>query len=466
MGDSTQHDPDGEEASNPDSKTRTSESLNRTPSFLGQTLTASKTTLHHDTTNFVLTQEAIINTNSSGPSFTRTEQREDPNTIESGPINRGIKRPFSAISDASSSSYKHTMANDKSPTSTDQTNEAMENSEQRTAGSSTSPGPASQVPTTTNDNITEPATASGPKTSVMTRKAATANIGSNEVMNNDTQRTASSSASPNPASHLSTMSSTTNDNSTSPSNNTSRKICRFTRPSARLVNAPLSSTSRAGNSFSAISSIESTPEAASMSESNTPPSGAMATPNSNSVMTPGSTAQANIASHGSITTQGSITQNIINPTSTTMSSNNTTEPPTYAQVTAAGSLSSITATATASVQPTPPLFSFPSTSSATSPQPQPRYHTPLSLASTSTNRPLSATFNPLRPIHNWVSPRPAIFARTEWSDAQKAESIADEETSKAEKTQEAERKAREMEMLTKGAKKAEAVEKERRAKEL
>lgn len=407
----------------------------------------------------MLTQEATMNNNPSGATFTQAEQRETPNTTISGLAIRGIKRPFSAISNASSFNHEPIMADDKSPTTTSQTNEVMNNSEQRTASYSTSSNPVSQVSTMTNDNITEPAADSGPETSVMTRKVATSNTGSNEVTNNDTQRTAGTAdsiTSPGSASHLSTTTNATDNNSTSPSNNTSRNICRFTRPSLRLVNAPLSSTSRAGMSFSAISSIESTPEAASIGDSSTSMINS-STPNSSEMATPTN----NLITTQSQTTQGNIAHNTTNFTRSTMNNSESTGSPTYAQVTAAGTLSSTPTTASAT--PTSPFFPFPS---APQPQPQPHYHTPLSLASTRTNRPPGPSFTPLRPIHNWVPPRPAIIARTEWTDAQKAESFADEAARKAEKAQEAERKAAEMEVLKKGAERAADLEKERRAKEL
>jgi hypothetical protein len=92
-----------------------------------------------------------------------------------------------------------------------------------------------------------------------------------------------------------------------------------------------------------------------------------------------------------------------------------------------------------------------------------RFTSTLSLTSTTTNKPPGSTFKPLRPIHNWVPPRPNITARTEATDAEKAELRAEDAVRKAEKKAEAERKEKEMEILLGGAKKR---EEEKRAKDL
>jgi hypothetical protein len=94
---------------------------------------------------------------------------------------------------------------------------------------------------------------------------------------------------------------------------------------------------------------------------------------------------------------------------------------------------------------------------------QPKYASTLSLASTTTNKPPGPTFKPLKPIHDWVPPRPNITARTEATDAEKAELRAEDTARKAEKKAEAERKEREMEISMGGAKKR---EEEKRAKDL
>jgi hypothetical protein len=99
----------------------------------------------------------------------------------------------------------------------------------------------------------------------------------------------------------------------------------------------------------------------------------------------------------------------------------------------------------------------------TNPISKPRYTPTLSLASTTTNKPPGPSFKPLKPIHNWVPPRPVIIARTEATDAEKAELRAEAAAREVEKKQVVEQKQKEMEVLRGGAKKAEV---ERRAREV
>ncbi|KAG9697834.1 hypothetical protein KCU95_g3351, partial [Aureobasidium melanogenum] len=80
-----------------------------------------------------------------------------------------------------------------------------------------------------------------------------------------------------------------------------------------------------------------------------------------------------------------------------------------------------------------------------SPAPDPKFITPLPLASTTKNRPPSATFTPLKPIHHWVPPRPTIIARTDLPAAEIAELRAEEAARKAEK--ETDKKKREREII-------------------
>jgi hypothetical protein len=110
-----------------------------------------------------------------------------------------------------------------------------------------------------------------------------------------------------------------------------------------------------------------------------------------------------------------------------------------------------------------PSTSLPSIPLTTNPIFAPRYTPTLSLASTTTNKPPGATFKPLRPIHNWVPPRPAIIARTEATDAERAELRAEAAAREAEKKQVVEQKQKEMEILMGAAEKAEV---EKRAREL
>lgn len=53
-----------------------------------------------------------------------------------------------------------------------------------------------------------------------------------------------------------------------------------------------------------------------------------------------------------------------------------------------------------------------------SPASGPKFITPLSLATTTTNRHPSTTYTPLKPIHHWVPPRPTIIARIDFSAAE------------------------------------------------
>jgi hypothetical protein len=109
-----------------------------------------------------------------------------------------------------------------------------------------------------------------------------------------------------------------------------------------------------------------------------------------------------------------------------------------------------------------PSISNPGITLTISPIFKPRYTATLSLASTTTNKPPGSTFKPLKPIHNWIPPRPVIIARTEATDAEKAELRAEAAAREAEKKLVVEQKQREMEILMGGAKKAEA---EKRARE-
>jgi hypothetical protein len=95
--------------------------------------------------------------------------------------------------------------------------------------------------------------------------------------------------------------------------------------------------------------------------------------------------------------------------------------------------------------------------------PTQRLTSTLSLVSTTTNKPPGPTFKPLKPIYDWVPPRPNIIARTEATDAEKEELRAEDAARKAEKKAEAERKEKEMEILMSGAKKCDG---EKRAKDL
>lgn len=394
-----------------------------------------------------------MNVNPSGTTITQVSQHEaPPNTQIPGPVAAGIKRPFSAISNPPFPNHEPTMTSDNSPTSTKQCNEAMKDDIQRHTGSTTSPGPYAQVSTRTNTGITGPTAGSSLETSVMTRRATTTNTGMNVAMQNDTQHTTGSSTSPAPLSKVSTVVDATNE---SPNSSRNQKTSNGVKhPAARLVNAPLSRASLGGNSFSEISSIESTPKTPTLSGCDTPNSGAMSTPNSNGDITQGSTTQSSNTQSG--TTQGTITQNITKSKSSTMTDSSSTEPPTYAQVTAASGPRSMTTT-------TPVTPIYPSLGVS---QPQPRFHTPLSLANTSTNRPSGLNFTPLRPIHNWIPPRPAIISRTERSAAGIAEDIADEEARNAEKKAEAERKEKEMEVLREAAERAEKAAEVERARAL
>lgn len=77
----------------------------------------------------------------------------------------------------------------------------------------------------------------------------------------------------------------------------------------------------------------------------------------------------------------------------------------------------------------------------------PRFVSSLSLASTTTNRPPPASFTPLKPITHWVPPRPKIIARTELSDAEKAELYAEDAARKVEKEAAKLQKKKEVEMM-------------------
>ncbi|KAH0386205.1 hypothetical protein KCU92_g2844, partial [Aureobasidium melanogenum] len=97
------------------------------------------------------------------------------------------------------------------------------------------------------------------------------------------------------------------------------------------------------------------------------------------------------------------------------------------------------------------------------PTPSAKLISPLSLASTTTNRPPSATFTPLKPIYHWVPPRPAIIAGTELSEAEKAGLRAEDATRKAEKEAEKLKKAKEVESMVA---RAEEVQMQSRAQQL
>ncbi|KAG9671502.1 hypothetical protein KCU99_g4789, partial [Aureobasidium melanogenum] len=97
------------------------------------------------------------------------------------------------------------------------------------------------------------------------------------------------------------------------------------------------------------------------------------------------------------------------------------------------------------------------------PTPSAKLISPLSLASTTTNRPPSATFTPLEPIYHWVPPRPAIIARTELSEAGKASLRAEDATRKAEKETEKLRRAKEVAGMVA---RAEEVQMQSRAQQL
>ncbi|KAH0150581.1 hypothetical protein KCU67_g10597, partial [Aureobasidium melanogenum] len=97
------------------------------------------------------------------------------------------------------------------------------------------------------------------------------------------------------------------------------------------------------------------------------------------------------------------------------------------------------------------------------PIPSAKLISPLSLASTTTNSPSSATFTPLKPIYHRVPPRPTIIARTELSEAEKAGLRAEDATRNAEKEAEKLRKAKEVEGIVA---RAEEVQMQSRAQQL
>ncbi|KAG9741886.1 hypothetical protein KCU73_g8807, partial [Aureobasidium melanogenum] len=97
------------------------------------------------------------------------------------------------------------------------------------------------------------------------------------------------------------------------------------------------------------------------------------------------------------------------------------------------------------------------------PTPSAKLISPLSLASTTTNSPPSATFTPLKPIYHWVPPRSTIIARTELSEAERTGFRAEDATRKAEKEAEKLRKAKEVESMVA---RAEEVRMQSRAQQL
>jgi hypothetical protein len=223
------------------------------------------------------------------------------------------------------------------------------------------------------------------------------------------------------ASQLSPM--TTNKKSTIPSTQSTTKDSKeLEDPTARFTNTSL-------NDSSSIS----TPSPMDMSNSSTPASSALPTPNSSNSQFASSTDTTTQSTPGALT----VTQALSD----------------------AAQIAPRQATSGSLEAPSTTPLAMPGTN-------QPKYTSTLSLASTTTNAPTNPNSTPLRPIHHWVLPRPVILRRTSPPPAEKAATRAEHAARQAEKKAEAEETEKEMQILRQGAKKAKELEMEERAKAL